>query len=293
MQDALGRRLRYTRSRPHNRQLKIGQSDLDILALLSRFRYLRRHFISDILGRPPQRLTRRLRELYDSGFVDRPISQWEAFNARYSSVVYEVTRKGLSLLDEIPPQITSVKGNQYKHDIIVCDTMASLYLGAKKAGDTFVTYPEIFARAKAATFKIPCVVEGKQTHIIPDGLFGVKYKDGTYSFFALEVERGNSITSKNPYRAFQKKVVGYRDIIRRRTYEQLGIPNLRVLVVTRSEARIRSMCELISSFAEKSNLFLFHSVPTQDFCLEEPKPFPELYTDLWSRAGLESINIVK
>ena len=92
MKDAIGRRERYSRSYKKPK-IEIGERDIAILSVLARYRYIRKDFLYALL--PPQSmqvLTRRLRDLYDTGYVNRPEEQWRAFNARYSQAVYELDR---------------------------------------------------------------------------------------------------------------------------------------------------------------------------------------------------------
>lgn len=298
--------------------MTIGERDIEVLRLLGRYRYLRKDFLHQLLGDRggnEQWLTRRLRDLFDAGYVNRPPEQWRAMNARYSQAVYELDKRGEDLLRErglYPREVSRLVRKarsgairQYPHSMMICDTLASIEIGTQGTDAEIVTWSEILERHgtidKHNPFKLPCEISyrypstGKlhraKTTLVPDAVFGIR-RGEKVSFFALEAERGNGIWRSNLEQpSFLKKILGYRDIIRQKTYEKaLGIPNLRVLVVTGSEARINSMIELAAEITGGSNLFLFHDIPTHDHTA--PKPFPHLSTAEWKRAGREDTTLL-
>ena len=314
MEDAIGRRLRHARSRK-KKAIEIGERDTEILRLLSRYRYLRKDFMFQLLSWPSeQTFTRRLRDLFDAGYINRPEEQWRTFNCRYSNAVYELDLRGEQYLrdhDLHPPSVSHLVRKsrsgairQYPHSMMICDTLASIEIGMQGTGCELVTWEEILTRQgtieKENPFKLPCTIEftypkTRKTHraktfLIPDALFGIRH-EGKVSFFALEAERGNGIWRSNLQQpSFLKKILGYRDIIRTKTYEKVyGIPNMRVLVVTGSPARIQTMINLTAEITGGSNLFLFHDIPTHD--LKAPKPFPQLFEAEWKRAGRDSTTL--
>ena len=86
----------------------------------------------------------------------------------------------------------------------------------------------------------------------------------SYRFFALEAERSNRVAASNLRQSsFLKKVLAYRDIVARQTHRTaLGLPNLLVLTVTTSKARIETMKALVTEVTggKGSALFLFKEV---------------------------------
>lgn len=319
MKDELGRRLRYTRAYKKPKNIEIGERDIAILSLLARYRYLRKDFMLKLLGKvSEQKVTRRLRDLYDLGYINRPEEQWRAMNARYSAAVYELDTKGEQLLRDnelYPLELSSLTRKsrngairQYPHSMMICDTLASIEIGLMGTNHELVTWEQILTKHGTLDaenpFKMPCTIsytypKTQKTHyaktfIIPDGIFGIKRPDDTFSFFALEAERGNGIWRNNLEQpSFLKKILAYQDIISRKTYKEvLGIPNMRVLVVSPLEKRAEHMRELVQEIIGSSNIFLFHHIPTQDEILKAPKPFPELATSLWQRAGNDPTTLV-
>lgn len=317
MKDAMGRRARYSRSykKPN---ITLSDRDIEILTVLARYRYIRKDFLHALL--PPQSmqvLTRRLRDLFDAGYVNRPEEQWRAFNARYSQAVYEIDVLGEEALRErgvYPRELSSLtrksRGGairQYPHSMMICDTLASIEIGLKGTGHRLITWSEILERrgtiSKENPFKLPCTIDyvyqtgaeyHAETSVVPDALFGIRHPDGMASFFVLEAERGNGIERRNlDQPSFLKKLLAYRNISHTKVYKEvLGIPNMRVLVVTPGEQRIKHMRELAEREIGQSRLFLFQSIPTQDANLKAPSPFPILSTIPWERAGLDATSLL-
>ncbi len=130
------------------------------------------------------------------------------------------------------------------------------------------------------------------TFLHPDGLFGIRYPNKKVAFFALEAEHFNPIKPSNLDRAsFLKKFLGYRDIIKTGAYRQLGIPNLRILVVAPTSEKLKHMKEFVVDEMGQSNPFLFNNIPVQEEIFKAPAPFPELFMKEWERAGKDAITI--
>src|SRR5882724_4853612 len=88
-----------------------------------------------------------------------------------------------------------------EHTLAVADFMIGLELACRSRGDiSLIREDEIIAAApeKTRTAREPLrwlvdkVVMGKREtfSVVPDGLFGLAYPDGTASYFVLEVDRG-------------------------------------------------------------------------------------------------------
>lgn len=306
------RRKRYARDRAAGRTpIVITSHAKDVLRLLARYRYLRASFIGQLLpNRSKDGLSRTLRRLFDHAYIDKPTEQRRGYNDLYCSDIYEIDKKGIEYLKDEPFEITRLYRHKtdapiknFAHSMMICDAMASIEIGLQSSPHELITWQEIIARTDhPKPMKLPCHLkhtfpngqtETNDTFIIPDGLFGIRMPDGQSSFFALEAEHFNPIEPTNLSRAsFLKKLIGYRDISRSGVYKkQLNIPNLRVLIVAPSEARMKHMIELTERIAGSSNLFLFTHVPVQEELLKAPPPFPELVLSHWHRAGIEPTKI--
>ena len=129
--------------------------------------------------------------------------------------------------------------------------------------------------------------------LLPDGLFGLEYTQATgkkvYRFFALEAERRNRVqTTSLKGSSFFKKVLAYRVITDKAIHKtHLGIPNLMILIVTPTQARIDTMQKAIFGVygATGSPKFLFQRVDTLGDSDQSPPPTSHIFHAPWQRAG--------
>lgn len=176
---------------------------------------------------------------------------------------------------------------------MICDTLASIEIGLKDTGCEFIPWTEIVSKVDhddPMRLEFSTTYEGKRVSgkIVPDGLFGIRYPNGLVSFFALEAENFSPIEPKSLERSSTlKKLLAYTDIIKNKTFKQLGIPNLRVLFVYPTAIRSGHAHELAVKLFTESNMFMFNDIPVQEMLFKAPPPFPDLVTSKWLRAGLE------
>jgi hypothetical protein len=67
------RRKRYHRA--SDRPVALTERDIDIIAHVARHRFLRSDHVAALVGGSQQRILRRLRLLFDNGYLDRPTAQ--------------------------------------------------------------------------------------------------------------------------------------------------------------------------------------------------------------------------
>lgn len=279
-----------------------------ILTALAKYRYLRTEHIHQLIGNTCRQTTRvQLRTLYDVKLINRPPERLRGYSSLYTSEIYELEPAGLKWLYDSGIEVDPVtnlyrkKGDgpskNFAHAMMICDTLASLEIGARQAGIEFIPYSKIIEGKGDNPLKLPISIsynkEKLNTFLVPDGLFGLRYQDGKTAYFALEAEHYNPIRPTTIKRASTlKKLLGYRDIVKQQVYRtQLGIGNLRVLVVAPTVARTTHQVELLEELTGKSHLFLFHPVPVQEEIHGTVPPFPELFTATWAQAGLPGVRI--
>jgi hypothetical protein len=315
--DALHRRLRFSRKRAGKR-INLTERDSEIFKLLERYRYLRSTFIHAFVGGYDKRLIERLGDLFHEGYLNRPSQQWRAFNARYTPAIYELDELGERCLKEHGLSAGETRSlvsrgrmganREFAHAMMISDTLASIELGARTtSGARFISWRDILSKAPQATkdarnpFSIPVSIahafptgstQTAKFSLVPDALFGLEYADSgkkLYRFFALEAERANRVYCNNLYQtSWLKKVLAYRQIIANKTYHShFGLPNLMVMVVTPTPAKIETMKRLIMQVTQDrgSTQFLFKSIPVLGCGSSAPEPTAELFTGAWSRAG--------
>ena len=306
------------------KRIELTERDIEIFKLLQRYRYLRTTFIHAFVGGDYTRLSKRLGNLFHEGYLWRPRQQWQFINARYTPAIYELDHKSEQLLRDLGLQDNNVSdlvrrgrmgaNRQFAHAMMICDTLSSIELGLTR-NVRFITWQEILERAPQQTknapnpFAIPVSISytfprTKKTHraqikLVPDGLFGLEYTEhgkSSYRFFALEAERKNRVNCSNLHQtSWLKKVLAYREITANKIYKShFGLPNLMVMAVTPTQARIETMKTLIMDITKKgSNMFLFRHISVLGYDFHAPQPMPDLFTLPWQRAGREDFQINK
>jgi hypothetical protein len=139
-------------------------------------------------------------------------------------------------------------------------------------------------------FRLPLPAGG---YLVPDGLFGLEYAHGAskaYRFFALEADRGTMpIGRSNPNQtSYLGKIAAYREIIAHRVHKaHLGLPNLLVLTLTTSEARVADIMGQTGNQATDGAAFLFKTANTSRLTM----PALQLLTAPWPRVGFPPLCI--
>ncbi len=263
--DTLGRRPRFKPS-PVGKRILLTDRDTRILQLLYRYRYLRQpQLIAFLKPKSEKRFIERLGDLFhETGLVNRPNRQWNQFDARFTPMIYELSAKGQVFLEDqdlVPQRATTLsrrdrgaRNPQFEHAMMIVDVLVSTELSLDEYDDKrFVCVDEILAKAPAETrnasnpLSVPVTIQQSaqfpeikkpwNTHIIPDGLYGVEYLiDGEkrYRFWALECEN----TSPRMRRSIRnsslvRKQAAYDALIKSGAYKShWGIPNLKLQVCT-------------------------------------------------------------
>ncbi|MEX0957311.1 MAG: replication-relaxation family protein [Rhizobiaceae bacterium] len=270
IQDRLGRRSRFRRM-PSGKRLFLTDRDVAILQSLHRYRFLRTtQLVALLQPKSEKRFIERLGDLYhEAGLIDRPAAQWHRFDARYQPIVYELSSKGMSLLEnssELPLRAVtfSVGGRrspvpQFEHAMMIVDTLVTVELEARDtSSQRFVPVDEILTRmptrsldrsapkhplAVPTTIRpnlhIPSLTKPMMTHLIPDALYGIEHLiDGEkrYRFYALECEyKSPRRRSTARLSSTALKRSAYDTFIAERGYrEAWGIPNLDIRIIDRA-----------------------------------------------------------
>jgi protein involved in plasmid replication-relaxation len=220
-------------------------------------------------------------------YVVQPKGQENSKSANYRSLSYEISTKGVEALVDSGVIAfadfvlwrklqANYKPLHFDHDFATGYILASIELGARQAGQRFISWLEILNRQKcpAATreapnpFAIPYDSGPEQRHLIPDGLFGLEYPSGA-CFFALETDMATEQHRDNEMKnaTIVRKLRAYRDVIRSETFKtRFGLPSPQILIVTPSAVRMQNMLATVARLADieakwPSGRFLFKAVP--------------------------------
>lgn len=266
--DCLGRRSRFKQS-PAGKHLKITDRDIAIMRWLYRYRYLSStQLVAHIKPKSEKRFIERLGDLFhETGLINRPKVQWRHFDAHCSSIIYELSAKGLDLLannDQLHQRTTTLSRRshsgrrpQFEHAMMIVNVLVTIELEVSKTlGQRFVCVDEILDRAPEKTrqarnplavpvtimpsARFPDIRRPWDTHIIPDGLYGIEYLiegEKRYRFWALECENLSPVhRSSARNSSLARKRAAYDALIHTRKYQDhWGIPNLKLDLRSRSQ----------------------------------------------------------
>jgi hypothetical protein len=194
-------------------------------------------------------------------------------------MVYGLGNKGASLLKrelgvamrKLPwgEKNRSVGRLFFEHTLLVSDVMVALELACRKmSGSRLLAGDDLPLPGDAKRphpFKWRAPVNGRvKLGIIPDRVFALEVNDeggkSKRAFFFLEVDRGTMpIVRKNlSQSSFYRKLLAYQATWANKLHRsQFGFHRFRVLTVTTSAARVKSLVHACSQLKSGHGLFLF------------------------------------
>ncbi|MEP6065468.1 MAG: hypothetical protein ABJ246_06500 [Paracoccaceae bacterium] len=191
--------------------------------------------------------------------------------------------------------------------MMIIDLISNLVAGAQEKGVRPISAQEIAQQsAPLAPFIFPrkSVYTDRKTGkvvpytVVPDGVIGFEYPNSKRAFFAIEAEhnkpnsRADDDDPKSSQTSTRKKFMQYRDIDWRKVYGNLGINNMRVLVVAPTPTQIENKFAVGRSVVKESHLFLGHWLPIVSG--NDVPTLPQIFDAPWLRIGLlsEQINAI-
>jgi hypothetical protein len=303
--DAMNRRSRFAGRQPTGKRIVLGARDFAIFTALERHGPLPSTYLYEFSKHEAwnfKGFQQRLTDLYNEDctrhqdfYLDRPEQQNASINARYQPMAYELTLAGARALRDhgLPLQTWERPNGPYLHRFMTSCLTASLELAAKQRGIKFLSQSDIFNHPKcpasAKRVEHPLGLPHRDGIIIPDQLCGLNY-GGRYRFFAVEADRKTEtiVSTRASTKAFAKKFDAYLQVLRNRNYKDVwGIPALNIMIVTTSDAHMRTMIDVLEDMAEPSDAqrFLFKSTPAFGKYWTVPPVMTDLLTDPWARVG--------
>jgi hypothetical protein len=292
------------------KRLRLSGRDIEVFKLLDGYRYLRSSFICAFFPNADRTgLLKRLGDLFHEGYLDRPTRQYQYANALYLPAVYSLNARSDALLrdhgcDCSPLQIPGGRPGacrHFSHALMISDAMASIELGVRQSALRFISWMEIIGKAPCKDrnnpFRIPVSIRDRDHQaditLIPDGLFGLEYRDGgakSYRFFALEADRDSMPIRRSRliHTSYFRKLLGYRHILAQGIHRShFGIPNLFILTVTVSEMHRTNMMHALSELTsgQGSTVFLFKTMSALGDFMRAPEPSPHMLFEPWAREG--------
>jgi len=248
--------------------IQLTERDREILRLISRHRFLRSPQIAALLADPSLQLLRRLQLLYHHGYLERPRAQLDQYHQGGSRhLVYGLGSKGAALLRQAGrwgEKNRSVGRLFLHHALLVSDVMVALELACRQTdGVRLLTEPDL-AGKDGRPFRWRVNLHGQAVGIQPDRVFALEFptqddqRDRAYFF--LEADRGTMpVTRKNLFQtSFLRKLLAYEATWTQGLHRtRFGFHRFRVLTVTTSAARVKSLTAACSQLKRGHGLFLF------------------------------------
>ena len=249
--------------------LKLTQRDREIIRLIHRHRFMRSHQIIALMGGSAQNLSRRLQWLFHHGYLERPRAQLQYYERNGSQTfAYGLGNKSGSLLQLNPAswgEKNRAIGRMYlAHALLVSDVMVSLELACRHHVIRLLHEDELNLPVEAPLHWQVKIRDGTKLGVIPDRVFALEYEDQNGQvqrvYYFLEADRGTMpvVREKLSQTSFYRKLLAYEATWANKVHQRhLGIPRFRVLTVTTSTARVRSLLDACSRLQRGHGLFLF------------------------------------
>lgn len=283
---------RFIRATPSD-SMHLTARDREILRTVHRHHFLRSSHIVQLTGGSPQGIVRRLQWLYHHGYVERPRAQLEYYHKGGSrEIVYGLADKGARLIRREKrlgeryvrwsDKNRNVERMYLKHALLVSDFMVALELACRGRSIRLLTEENLQVRGKEKPFQWRVNVTPQvRLAITPDRVFALEWLAGSgkpeRAYFFLEADRGTMpVVRKNLLQtSFLRKLVTYEATWLQRIHERrYGFHRFRVLTITTSVPRVKSLVDACGQLRHGHGLFLF----TDTSVLEKPT---EVFSHVW------------
>jgi hypothetical protein len=276
-----------TRRRPRFRRatkpppFRLTEGDLAIIRHIGQHRFLRSTDIAALVARSIDRTNDRLLRLFHAGYVDRPRAQLDYYPTSGSApMVYALGDRGARLLAARRISGWERKNHEagrpfLEHQLEVAEFKVALWKAVQQRNDIrLIQAGELLADFPAETraLRNPLSLRAAIPHdgavlevgVVPDLIFGLRYRDGSRRCFMVEIDRGTMPITRTDQRqtSFERKMRAYLYAYAAGQHErQFGWKTFRVLTVVRDAHRARSILDVLRHIqvtdAPGPMLFLF------------------------------------
>jgi len=275
------RRLPRFHRDPSPPRVEVTPRDCEILSHIQRHRFLRSSHLVSLLGGSPQPILRRLQLLYHAGFLDRPRAQLDYFHQGGSrAIVYGLGRAGATLLKRNPESPgarsdrtdrTQVVGRLFlEHALLISDIMVALEIACRRRDHVrLITQDELWPagdkRHGSEPFRWEVRLNSQiKIGVIPDQVFGLEFTGPgsrpKRALFFLEADRGTMPVRRAGLSrtSFHRKLLAYQATWTQGIHRtRFGFDRFRVLTVTGSPTRLKTMIDACRTLERGQGLFLF------------------------------------
>ena len=251
---------------------ELTERDLAIIRLVGRHRFIRSPQIVSLVGGSRQNILRRLKLLYHHGYLERPRAQLDNYHRPGSRhIVYGLGDKGGEPLQQESDggsiswgEKNRASGRMFlEHALFVSDAMAAIELACRARGIRLITSKTLLPPGQSS-FEWRVAAKKHRLGIIPDDTFALEFTDANgetrRSYFFLEADRGTMPVARQSLTqtSMRRKFVAYAATWRQGLHTSaFGLPHFRVLTITASPKRLKSLVEECSQLESGQGLFLF------------------------------------
>ena len=268
----------------------LTERDLNILELLSRYRFLNADHIRLLIAGSDEGIGRRLQLLFHAGYVDRPAAQLEVFKATENhAYVYAIGKDGAKALVEHnkrekmrsdwTTRNKTITKPAVRHFLAIADVMSGFEHYADK--DFLSQYALLNEKGDklTASWQTEILEEGKpmKIRVIPDQFFGVDFGPNAKSYFFLEADKGSMPIRRSGPRqtSLMQKVQAYlASNSGKIPQEVLGIKHWRVIFVVPSLERQKNLQQAIQDTTKGQGAGLFLIATYDALKCKDPRNFP-------------------
>lgn len=287
--DARNRRIRFAEPQPMAETIAVHQGDLEVFDACRRHGPLPSPYAHQF-AKPHNKswpnFQYRMTLLFNGAkdtppLLTRPPEQFRSFKARYQHLIYDVSKASKIMLQERGKRFV-IRTDPFIHQLMNACVGASIELAFRALGIEYIHVDAILVRLRSTLD-----IRNRGKTLIPDQLFGARYKDGSYRFFWVEVDRATeSITSNLLKGTFSKKLSGMLDVAADRHYKtHWSIPNLMFLIVTNNEThKLNLMAQLdkLTNDRKLKERFLFKTKTEFGINWTIPPVMKDLVTEPWA-----------
>jgi predicted transcriptional regulator len=243
------RQRRSRTERLRQSHLVLTDRDQEIIRTVYRFRFLTSNQLTRMFFSSKSKADRRLRELFDHGYldrIDRPTMSGKA------ELIYALWKKGAELLcaeQGIPranlnwkPSRNNIRPERLQHELDI----VSFHLAMDRSVNATPGVSWLFWQNRQEiigqkSWELSNVGQSKngKLKLIPDSFFGLQTPKGKTIFF-LEVDQGTEAP-----RVFREKLLAYQLAFERGLVQKVtALKAFRVLMVTPDERRLQALLKL-------------------------------------------------
>jgi hypothetical protein len=288
--DTLSRRLRFAPPQPIGERIAIQAADIRMFEALDRHGPLPSTYLQRFAGHKDRSaIASRLTKLFNGAklglpLLSRPPQQFQSFAARYQHLIYDLTPTSRALLRD-QGSVVIERTDAFLHRFMGACVGASVELTAAELALRYIPRSEVLAKRGA-----PLAISVGDKTLIPDDLFGLQYGDGSYRFFAVEIDRNTEsiVRKRGRYHTFDNKLDAYRGLMERQTHRHhWGVPNLLLLTIPTNETHLVHLVDRVRERGGRyGERFLFKARTEFGVNWRIPEVIGELLRTPWTRASM-------